>query len=308
MAYQTGVASTLQDLIGGVINFAQLNGFTVGPSGTYTGVGISGVNLTFDVQSLVQDDIYFLFAIPRTGVQYLWLQTAESWNGTTWSGQSATWTRCDDLIGPNIGHHFFCDGRCFNAVVEVVTNVFTHFNFGTIQKNGNWVGGQFVTGLSRYRPNATNPYDDIFSPYNRLTFGSATIGSSRSNSGITYCDGHIRTPVGAPTASFGRTNTSTVAYCTAWADNSGRNLVLNSPNSFNGRSVLVPINIVQAASGQATPFLQLGYVGNACVINIRDLNPKDIVNTDWMVFPVTQKNGNGTIYINSKNYGYAYRK
>jgi len=307
MAYQTGVTSSLADLIATLLTFADANGFDLGPTGTYTGLGVSGSSGTFNIVSLVKNSIYYLFAQPTTGTTYLWMNTASSYAGgstVSWANAHASWCRVDNLAGPHVGYHMFSDGSGVNVAVEIVTNVFVHFNFGELQKNGNYEGGQYVTGLCVYAITGSS-LNDMTHGYNYIPFGTVDVGSWATVYG--YVHGHVRTPVSGPTSAIER-NTGTVTYNTGLAPTVGRPLISASPNAANGRAALVPIALVQASSGTTGPFYQLGYVGNACLLNIANLNPKEMVNTDWMVFPISQKNGPATTYINSANYGIAYRK
>jgi len=192
-----------------------------------------------------------------------------------------------------------------NVCVEIVTNVFVHFNFGELIKNGTWTGGQYVTGLDITEV-SSGSLASTFSPYHTLPFDSGDVGSSVGL--MTGSQGHVRVPINGPAISLSRNVGSHRAWATVFAENAGRDLITYSPNAFNGRSVLTPINMVQASSGDTGPYYQLGRVGNARGVNILNLNPKETVNTDWMVFPLSQKNGPGTVYINSGNYGLAYRK
>lgn len=310
MAYQTGVTSSVTDLVSTLKTFALLNGFTDGPSGVYTGSDFAA-NATYDITSIVADGVYFLFAIPRTGVQYLWMQTASAYTGGTglnWSGHHSGWCRVDNLASAHVGYHFFADSLSINVAVEIVTSVFVHLNFGRIKKNGSWAGGHFVTGLCVNGTQGSPPtWGDLFSANDSPPFTTRIIGSSSGSTA--NLNGHIRVPVLGPTAEFGRVvSGKNAAFSTAWASNCGRALLDRSPNTANGRSVLVPFNIILGSTGLAAPYYQLGYVANACAINIATLNPKDMVNTDWMVFPVSQKNGPASLFLNSLNYGLAYRK
>ncbi len=307
MAYQTGVASSLPDLISTVFNFAKANGFADAGSWSYTQSGN-----TYNLRSLSKGGVFFNFSVLASGNAFLYLNTASGQtSGATDNAQlgACPWsTRVDNLAGPYVGYHLFCDGSVVNVVVEIVTGVFVHFNFGTIQKNGDFVGGDFVTGLAISSRNSTSLMN-IWDSYHFLPFdGNNDVGSPASYG--SSMSSHVRTPISGPVAGIGRNDsTPTEAYCTCWASNAGRPLLLNSPNKVNGRAVLVPINFVQASSGKSTgPFYQLGTVANARAINIANLNPKQMVNTDWMVFPVSQKNGPGTTYLNSGNMGLAYRK
>jgi len=305
MAYQTGVTTTLSDLIATVVAFGKQNGFTEGPKGTYTGTAVTGSSRTFNYSSLQKNGVFNIFFIPTTGTMDLFIHTATSLSGNVWAGASAYPQKVSGLVGPHVGYHLFCDGLCLNVAVEIVTGVFVHFNFGEIVKNGDWVGGQFVTGLARTSDTSTDFV--ITASTISLPFEFGAIGSNKQQYSI--C-GHIRTPLnGGGTANLNAaTSGGSSAWFTGLASNCGRILVDRSPNQANGRAVLVPFNLVQASSGNQGPYYQLGYVSNACAVNIANLNPKETVNSDWMVFPICQKNGPATNYINSQNYGLAYKK
>lgn len=306
MAYQTGVTSSVSDLVSTLSTFALSHGFTTGPTGVYTGSAIGAISATYDITSLLKGGVYFLFAVPRTGVAYLWMNTATAWDGTTWSGQHQVWDRGDNLVGPHVGYHLFSDGVTIHGAVEITTNVFSHITFGSVVKNGSWSGGELV-GLSSSSKLSTF-WSDITNSANNTPLAMTDIGTSKSD--FRTAGGHVRSPIAGPTASFGVASTgyTSMAYNTAWAANCGRHLVDRSPNAANGRAVLVPYAIVQSSGLTASPFYQLGHIANACAVNIRDLSPKELVNTDWMVFPLSQKNGPSTSYPSSLNYGVAYKK
>ena len=309
MAYQTGVTSSLADLITTLQSFADANGFDLGPSGTYTGTAIDGASKTFNIVSLVKNGIYYLFAQPTTGTVYLWMNSAGSYTGGTganWTNIHTHWCRTDNLAGPHVGYHFFGDGNCVNTVVEIVTNVFVHFSFGELTKNGAYAGGQYVTGQGVVGITPPGDLNNLFNEYNYIPFGAGDVGSQGTN--YASISGHIRTPISGPTAAIQRIVNPTTTWNTGMAATVGRPMLQVSPNTMNGRAVLVPIAFVQSSSLGVGPYYQLGFVGNARMVNIANLQPKETVNTDWMVFPISQKNGPATVYMNSGNYGIAYKK
>lgn len=304
MAYQTGVSASIPDLLTSLFNFAQENGFTIGPTGTFTGTAIGGLPAAtvYDTYSLIKGGVYFLFFVNRTGTPYVLMNTAATFTGSAFTLAAPQWQRIDNLAGPHVGYHFFADDVAVNAAVEIVTNVFVHLNFGSVRKNGNWVGGEFVTGLSNQGPGTVWTASLAVMP-----FGAIAIGSTNTQG---LLRGHVRcelSPIGTSPLDGANTN-STKAYFTGLAPNCGRILLNRSPNAMNGRAVLVPINLVHGANDASGPYYQLGFVPNACFVNMRDINPKEMVNNDWMVFPMSQKNGPGSPYLNSETIGLAYKK
>lgn len=99
--------------------------------------------------------------------------------------------------------------------------------------------------------------------------------------------------------------------CSPWLW--GIDLVDDSPNSSNNRAALIPVEFALASvpyqsNAAAFQYMQIGQIPTAASIDITNLNPKDTVNTDWMVFPLSQKNGDATRFVNTLNYGMAYKK
>lgn len=301
MAYSTGVSSSVSDLMTALMSFATANGFTAGSTwanGSYTVVTLSkgGIHFVFQYKS---DEIF--------------LNTATSVLGSAGplSQPGAASSNCviNRITGPHVGYHFFSDGTALHVAVEVATNAFTHFNFGFITKNGSWTGGAFVTGT--YAGGLNSSQLGIRQPYNNYPFYTYGNVGSQNNTPASF--GHMRSDVvstnglctwGSNTIS----NAQNGVYNSAWADDMGRELVIVGPNASNGRTPIVPICVLQATSGVSGPYYQLGQVPNAGLINIASIDPKAIVNTDWMVFPIGQKGDLSSIYINSFNYAMAYKK
>jgi hypothetical protein len=300
MAYQTGVSSTMSDLVTALVNFAVANGWT--NAGTWTSSGDT------------------IIALTRSGAEYvtlghntsaLYLNTASAVAG---SGATAAQTNAAPqnfvvrpIAPPHVGYHLFTDGLAVHCAVEVVAGVFTHINFGLMTKNGTWSGGTFVTG-SCQTTNVGPPYTDVFSRYNTPPFGYAqNVGDSN---GFQASPSHFRSSINGSgrTAGFGWAPVGMdYGVGSLWMPDIGLTL-LTAPNAANGRAVIAPVTVLQASSGTSVPFYQLGHVPNCGGCNIANLDPKAVINTDWMVFPIGQKNGPGTSYINSGNRAMAYKK
>lgn len=303
MAYQTGVSSSIADLMSQLVTFAVANGWT--NSGSWT----SGAK---NIQSLkIGSSDYINFEYDATT---LLLNTSVSITSSGLISAQGSPASSNLAIlpisGPHVGYHFFTDGKSFHCVVEVVTGVFTHFNFGMIEKNGIWTGGTYVTGTNT-STNSGTAYLNLFSAYNGLPFYAIGAMGSASSSAPTTAYGHIRSAINGANrlAGIGVNMTGADnAFGTLWSTDMGRAVLDCSPNASNGRAVIAPIALLQGTTGSAGPFYQLGHVANAGGINIANLDPKSIVNTDWMVFPIGQKNGPATVYINSLNYAMAYKK
>jgi hypothetical protein len=325
MAYKTGVSSTVTELVTALKSFAVEQGFASGPiwsvaSGNTTDQGAS-------VSYLAKGGNFFHFAWNDTTLGF---DIATGSNGAglpyqqpgalgaTESLTSPTCMFVSPIQGPHVGYHFFSDGQTIHVAVELVTNVFNHFSFGMINKAGNWDNGAYVEG-TRWNPidfgqGRLQPFD---SPYHSRIFDGMTGYAGRSYTAFgrnwsTY--GLMRAQYNGRVATVTEAspgNGPAVFNANTWSHLGwGLDLIQDSPNSFNSRAVLVPIEVALASERAATPanFLQLGQIPTAAAINMAFINPKDIVNNDWMVFPLSQKNGPGIIYVNSLNNGIAYRK
>lgn len=300
MAYSTGVSATISDLMTALVNFAVANGWT---SSTWTASGKT------------------LVALTRSGAEYVVIEydattvLMNTASAVVGSGLAVAQTNAAPVNGairpiqaPHVGYHLFTDGLAVHCCVEVVSGVFTHINFGLLTKNGTWTGGTFVTG-SCQSTNAGLPYTQLLNGYNTFPFAAGgDVGVPNVSFAATM---HFRSSINGAgrTAILGATNQSGMdaGWGTAFATNMGRDL-LSGPNAVNGRAIIVPVNVVQATSGTSGPYYQLGNVPNAGMVNIANLDPKAVVNTDWMLFPIGQKNGSGAVYIDSGNYAMAYKK
>lgn len=302
MAYQTGVSGSVNDLMTALLAFASSNGFTLGATWSFE---------SLSYVSLVKDGIHFIFAYDST-VLYINTATATSGSGalTTQTGAAAVSMQINQIAGPHISYHFFCDGTACHAAVEIATEVFSHFNFGFVTKNGTWTGGAFVTGTTIGATGAARGLLSArnFFPFYTVDIGGATVLPTLSRP-------HIRSDVanvnGISPFGTGATfpGSSSTVFNKAWLSaGGGRPLMLANPNVFNGRSVIVPVTLLQSSTLEAAPYFQIGHVPNAGVINIANIQPKTTVNTDWMVFPIGQKGSSGTAYIHSLNYAMAYKK
>ena len=308
MAYQTGPSASPVDLMAALAAFIAPHGFVAQTPWT---------NGAYTIQSFLKNGVYYNF---QYNVSELNLSTSLAISGsgliTAQSGALNVLMKIKQIVGPHIGYHYFTDGKAVHCVVEIVTGVFTHFNFGEITKNGNWGGGAFVTGSSIKDGSLSFPAEaDLISGYNQYPFMTY---STMGNTGVTSQTGigHVRSdtngagricPMGWN--SIASSPNTDIVYCLAWVSNEGRRLINASPNTYNGRAVIMPITLLQATTAATGPYFQLGHVPNAGVVNMTNINPKDVVNSDWMAFPIGQKNSTaGTVYINSQMYGMAYKK
>ena len=84
-------------------------------------------------------------------------------------------------------------------------------------------------------------------------------------------------------------------------------------NNYNGRVQLYPIvwNIIKPyhPNGLTTfPQIPMYYTDFVALVDIKDLLPEDVVNNDWVVFPLVSKSTTLLGDVGTSNYGIAYKK
>lgn len=309
MAYQTSVPANTKGIIDAIIAFMVSDGgFTLSSAWSFngeSGTPDSTSNTTgYSAQALARGGEFITICWRTAAPDRVWLNSATSINTSlkiyTQAGASPLSLQLP--IGTTaIRYHLFSDGSATHCVVEKQTGVFMHINLGVLTKYGSFTGGIFVTGSAWY-----DPVNSWGSPSHTRPFDAYSNGVP---------PGHIRaTYAGNPVAWFSRVNgsfTTNVAYgMPLWSLSYP---LLRSPNAYNGRALLIPIEVtlgLENNTQQPSYHKPVGRVDNAAYINITNLNPGDEILTDWMVFPLSAKNAGGSSagFVNSLNIGMAYRK
>lgn len=315
MAFATGVAASFDDLIQQTISFAVTNaGFT--NEGSVT--ALQG----HTVRQISKGGIYWNFHF-RSGTPAIFAQMnnallAESVNllsptAAPAPGQAA-WTPMhgDTHYGPFVGHYLFTDGTCVHLVVELASGIYNHLSFGSVTKYGSWTGGEYLTaGAYRGRYVASNwqPWNDSYN--NRPFDGMVQNGTSYRS--------YIRTNNSGTATDFSVTGQSSENLPTMFVGiydngNYGRQsiftrLLRDSPNTTTGRVALFPglVRLHDSVSGLKR---LAGVIPHVAFLRMPlDMNPKDIINTDWQVFPLHARTGvDTTQYSSSEQYALAYRR
>lgn len=308
MAYETGTATGVADLISKLNTFLTAQGFTF--SSTWT-------NSTNTLGSITKGGNYWIYQYATSGATTLVLTTATGSTGTglitAQPGVPSLQCWVNNIGGPYVAYHFFTDGSRVNVAIEKVAGVFSHINFGSAQKLGSWSGGSYVTGLYTEESSAT-ARGDLLNGLNSVPF-SGKMDSNTPTTNARGRRGHIRVPTaGAGVALLGQvpgTGTYSAYYIATGLQWEYQSEVLDaSPNTFNNRAILAPVNIghITANTVGTNPLYLIAVVPNVALVRIDNLSPGDLVNGDWLVFPISQKNGPATTYVNSGTYGIAYRK
>lgn len=306
MAFQTGTASSPTDLLSLLVTFATANGWVV-----YTPT--SG----------------YVFHNPTTG-QYVGvaantntflLAGALGYNsGAAWNAQPGATTntaRANDCAGPYKAYYFFSGPGYIHVVVERSTNLFKHFMFGELEKAGSYVGGHYFDAthhdMTEYSP--TNRTHNLLNHnVHRYLFDARESGAPVYGSIRIDYDGKTnnwlsRGSQGANSVGESNIYKSIVRFefSRYWP------FFFNSPNLFNQRTVLIPIDVF--VSRPSNLFSPVGTVKDVRFLNIKNFTPGEILtlgSDEWYVFPHIAKtatwDNSSSLVVTSGNYGYAYRK
>lgn len=309
MAYDTGSATTVDALMDAVVAFAVAQAAM-----TQT---VSRVE-DFDAGAGV--DNYDVVCLSKGGSHW-WLR----WKSNTVFGMpatssaGATWTTITGrplndcqwfpIFEPFTSYHLFSDGTCVHVFVEMSNGSYSAMSFGDMTKWGTWTGGAYFD--TSFTSTASTQLNQPAAGTHSWLFDGRS-GSSAPGYGLVRVQFNdkefARVGVsngGAAVVTYNR------VFATGFAQGVYDEFIANSPNAINNRSAGVPVMLFlnDDIAGGTNLLTPLGFVPGIRLINIKNLNPKDLVNTDWMVFPMQSKNaGLVNVYANSLNYGWAVRR
>jgi hypothetical protein len=239
--------------------------------------------------------------------------SATNYNSPTYGPNQVTRAQVwRNISGPYTNYNFFTDGNSVHVVLEVSTNVFSHFSFGKVVKFGTWTGGEYTTAW----------YSTSWSDYPPVGYGfsNGTVPFEGGSNNSAY-SGFVRYPYDphgdyrdwAKIGSSEVDNQLARFMTLGSVSPSVYNSVLSGPlfwcgaNSINQRAAMVPQYLQLHHEGMNSLFLA-GYVDHVKFLNMEVITPKDIVETEWEVFPLIQKSGDMTVAPVTENLALAYRR
>jgi len=335
MSFATGVPTTLDDFLAALANFASTYaGFT--NLGSVTSSSATGSRT---IQRLQKGDVAWNFCrnTANTTVQAAMSYTpfaagfAMTNSGAATGGSNAQqyWTEMNTwaFTGPYTGHYFFTDGTCVHAVLEVSAGIFNHLSFGTISKVGTWTGGEYLTAgwygtiLTSVTPNryrdamstgaggeksyCARPFeaDDGWSAGTR--YGYMRTANTSASADFLRMGLYTGSISDAPIAGFvgAIAAVSQYPWCIYGA------ILRDSPSTATSRTPLLP-GLIRMREGVSGLMRVSGTVPYIAILKMSaEMNPKDIINTDWQVFPITcRTGGDRTLASTSYEYALAYRR
>lgn len=326
MAYQTGSASDLADLLSDLMTFAVANGWTQDQLDTGGGSFALHKNSIYasgrwDTTSV--DNVSLHQALGYSGGSEPGAHTDDSGNGyNSTSAHTNTLLdneRCIYAIGdgPFPSYHFFeqdADPAYLHVVVEIETGVFRHFGFGELSKLGDWTGGEYVYG--HYRENSQSPIhpqrsllldglfvDSVSSARRAATLhmeglagmgGSSKWGQIWGNTGVTPPDD---SGSNAKVQVQGGYRAGPVA----------RGLGIIAAGAVSGLVAMYPVLLLYRNGTSVYP---LGWMPDVRGVNIANFAPGDeitISSDTWIFFPQGQKTASA-VAERTYNSGIAYKK
>jgi hypothetical protein len=308
MSYQTGSATSVQNFLQILSTFIIANGFTVNRQdndGSYERLNCEKNGYFYNFYG---DDNNILLTLSSSYTDVAkGSQLDETPDGVT------EVRRChanDIASGAFSAYHLFYDQDFVHAVIEAQSGVYHHICFGEIAKYGTWTGGAYIdavywsTSVSFIDdPNVTSQHSCLAHCYS----GAHSIDSMW----LKYDRDAANTYIGQ-TGSSSTTDLVLSGSAIQDASTSLGNMFVfhkSTPTSQTSRVISTPLELY-ATNGNSGLKEMMGYLPFTRSVNIQLLNSGDIVDTDWIVFPVKAKKDPSLRddTHNSGHYGYAIKQ
>lgn len=145
MAYQTGTAKTLNELLTKLAEFAQTQNWVIDKA-------------TNNELYLHNDDGYWSFVLSAESnflLSYVnsGFDKSKGADAQPGSSKNNSFTTIETATtqlhsGNYVSYDFFCTKQYLHIVVQIEADKFRHFGIGTLDKEGEYVGGQYTYGTS----------------------------------------------------------------------------------------------------------------------------------------------------------------
>lgn len=319
MSYQSGTATSLADLISQLFSFATgTPGWTQDQLSTGSGKaaihkGSCYASFRWDTGTPLVLGMYQ--ALGYTGGNDPGTHPNDSGYGAVGSTNAALLGgRCVNDIGngPFPSYSFFGTGTYIHVAVETSTDVYRHFGFGSIDKVGNWTGGEYVygqywDGAGPLGTQGTTLLDGIFNT------GTETRASTLHAEGLPGEGGSSKwmelsdfnSAPGNDTAG----NPVILGHGGFRGGPIARHFGAFFAGSTSGLIPTYPIGAFYRRISTAQAYF-LGYMPDVRGANIHLIAPKDeiTIGSDvWKFFPLAQKT-TAAVTNRSYNSGIAYKK
>lgn len=319
MAYATGTASSISDLVSVLCAFAITEGWTQDHLDTGAGKaaihkGTVYVSFRWATASPTSIAVYHALGFISTATDP-GNHTNDSGVGTV-SGTNANITDSRGMNsignGPFTRYHFFSNATDIKVVLEFSPGLYRHMGFGIIDKLGDWTGGEFCYGHNHTNTSPTSTFNTcLFDGLVSLgtDVRSASIhaeGFPNMNALTKWCTENMGTAdgvdrAGNPNKKFiGGFRGGTLASAFGW-------LVSDLDNGY------LPLRPIPAFFWDRDPtpdeVIFMGFLKDIRAINITAFSPADEVTVGadtWKMFPTVRKQ-HQVVTEESRNQGIAYR-
>jgi hypothetical protein len=292
MAYQTGTATGIADLLDKLGTFAAAHGWTQNRR--------DASSLSISKGAIYQN--YF------DNTSEIQMNASTGYNaGSAWDAQpgaSANVQKSRQMPGAFSAYHFFADADYMHVVVEVDPGLFRHLIAGELAKPSGYTGGHYSGCVGFTDGGGWN--NTLF--YNFLGYGNGSFPEGP------VCNVDVESQAGFKqfaSSSAGELKLVSTDHANLSAADPDFFLYSDifqfcSPNTLNGISPFTPIDCyVRRTGGFISP---LGYVKDLRIVNLTNFNPgqtETIGANDWLIFPASVK---GSGLYGTGNFGYAYKK
>nr|DAI43073.1 MAG TPA: hypothetical protein [Caudoviricetes sp.] len=222
---------------------------------------------------------------------------------------------------PLVSCHLIHTGKFIALVQEVANGIYRHTLVGKFDTYGMIDGGEFIGGTAA----ASNVY------YGRGTNAPVQFGDGLNNQQYNIvCP--FSSGVSTPTLDNRMTSATWIRHDNVFipcsANNWGTSKSNQEPNvsmqhgftqppyywafganTFNGRVPQYPIEwmVHFPMSELGKPAIPMFYTNEISLLNVTNIQAGEIVNEDWICFPITNKNPDVAYEYNTLGYGVAYK-
>lgn len=325
MAYATGSATDIEDLVSELDTFLTANGFTqdqLDTGNNYASWHETGGSLYFSVRwdSSPGEDLGIYQALGFAGAGAPHTQTDDSGQGATGLPLSSFRSVNLESSGPYTAYHFFTNasGDYIHVAIEVDSGRFRHFGFGTLEKANDFTGGEYAYGHNWNQ--GTSQIDD---PRNISNYFCLDMGASAVQAGSLHVEGlpgmggsekwavvFGGTPSTAGTDRAGENRV--VAIGTARGGLWTHSLAWIRGSVLNVYIPLIPIEVMyrDTSTSPDTAYL-LGRAPDLAIVNMNNFNNGDEISVGsdtWKIFSWVKKQFLQANTEESWNAGIAYKK
>ena len=316
MAYETGTATGVNDLLTKLATFLAAQGWTINRN------AVEGSGRWLSVQKGSDLFLNFLSDPATSGTTdpgpWIHLRGATGYAGasafTAQPGVQPNNSSANRLTGAFTGYWFFEGDDYIHVVIEIEAGRFRHLQGGTLEKSCTFTGGTYCMGTSLFYSVNTPSNPDAMA--NTYPWASVT-----SSAGRPY--NQIRADAGEGVQWHASGQSETYRHAGMWREiNSGadsephrvgylRRMLEATPSAVNGLAVLErPRALIRKTTGL---FVNLGAPRDVRLCKITNVEPKATLtlgSDQWILFPWALKSAtvNDATTDKSAFYGLAYRR